>query len=770
MDKSLVSKFNLCYDKVKICDITLRQYINMVKNGDTRDIVERGRAQKQIVNNSSPENEKAEKTKYKAIKSKCPCVTGSMTSDFKGRDKNHIDKVNGYIVIDIDDEVNESLINELKADKYTAILHRSFGGDGICIFIRINANIDSFKNSYLYLEKYYFDTYGVVTDRSCKDVTRLRYISFDPDIFVNENAEKCSVRKSVIKPAPVIDNFVFVKSDFTDLIRDITSRHINIAEAYNDYFNCAAAISAEFGYAGLDYFLAVASQSAKYETKECRKLYLKCCERGDLGIKIGTLYYYAKQAGLEIYSERTKQIVRTASIQKQNKRATGDSGNGAAGTVKSLELKGIDVSDDEKELVNKIWTSKNDMLKGVTAGDSPIDKLISYIFENHDYYYDEIKNRIFIGGSERRLLTDKDLNNLYIGASSLYDGDFVVRKTDIAAILNSDYIRIYNPIKEFFDVDIDTIKDGYIEAYAKMLPTVDQDHLDHLIWMLTHYLVGAIHNWTCSPYDMEVCPFVLVLTGEQGNGKSSFIRNLLPSCLRREYFIEERIDSTNKDSRIKMGQYLLLSDEEFGGLAMKDVKAFKGFTDTRIIDERQAYRANSEVWKRRAMLAGTTNDRTIMKDVTGNRRIMPVNTYCGKINYDKIVKFDTDSLLFEAYKLYKNGYKWQIFSKEDKDYLNKYNEDLELSDPYADLFFMTFSIEKNNEFCYPAHMKTGQILDWFGRHTTLRVNQHNVTDMMRGVNVTQQVVKINGKSTRGYKLYSRIAPFRDTNNDDSLPF
>jgi len=379
---------------------------------------------------------------------------------------------------------------------------------------------------------------------------------------------------------------------------------------------------------------------------------------------------------------------------------------------------------------------------------------LEYITETNDMYYDEIKNRIYT--DKGKILSDYDVNDLYIGASTIFDGDFNVQKSDIQSILTSSIIRTYNPLHEFFNVDIDAVETGYINRYAKLLPYNTEQELNYNIWALSKWLVGAVHNWTCSNYDMEVCPFVLVLTGEQGNGKSSFIRNILPKALNDNYFLEERIDGTNKDSKIKMGQYLLLCDEEFGGMATKDVKAFKSLADLRVIDERQAYRANSESWKRRAILAGTTNETSILKDVTGNRRILPINTWLGKIDYDGVIAFDTTKLLLEAYKMYKTGYDWRIYSKDEQKYLNDINEDFEESEPFGDIFFNTFSHEKVGDFKRAAHKNTGEIMDWFGLNSTLKINKHNVEDMMqKHGNIKKTPVKINGKVIKAYRLYER---------------
>ena len=142
----MMTLYDTCKSK-ESQNITLINYINLVKDGATQDQVFSGRIAKKDGNIAL----------YKEIKLKTKAVTASCTM-IPNTEKTvaNIDKMNGFIVIDIDCEVDETLYSNLKNDKYSHVIHRSFGGDGVCIFVKINH--DLFLESFHGLAQYYFET------------------------------------------------------------------------------------------------------------------------------------------------------------------------------------------------------------------------------------------------------------------------------------------------------------------------------------------------------------------------------------------------------------------------------------------------------------------------------------------------------------------------------------------------------------------------------------------------------------------------------------
>jgi hypothetical protein len=96
---------------------------------------------------------------------------------------------NQLIFLDIDLDFNQDLdavFDKLKQDKYTKIVHRSFSGDGFVVIVEMS-EIDAkenFKLVFKKLEKYYRETYNLTIDPSCSDIGRLRFLSYDPKIFI----------------------------------------------------------------------------------------------------------------------------------------------------------------------------------------------------------------------------------------------------------------------------------------------------------------------------------------------------------------------------------------------------------------------------------------------------------------------------------------------------------------------------------------------------------------------------------------------------------
>jgi predicted P-loop ATPase len=245
----------------------------------------------------------------------------------------------------------------------------------------------------------------------------------------------------------------------------------------------------------------------------------------------------------------------------------------------------------------------------------------------------------------------------------------------------------------------------------------------------------------------------LVLCGQnQGTGKTSFFRNLLPADLQK-YLIEHKIDAKDKDSIYNLVKGLLVLDDEFGGLATRDVKDFKKVADTNMVDIRLPYSSYYAKLKRRASLCGTSNEKDVLKDVTGNRRILPINVE--KIDYNRLISLNTANLWLEAYQLYKNGFDWKIFSNDDIDFLqNNTIKNIE-NMPVEDLFFENFSIEKNNFFEVEVVLSQGQILNFLNGIANFVVTKYDVKDIITKNKLENKLYKKYGKTMRGYCLYTQ---------------
>ena len=168
--------------------------------------------------------------------------------------------------------------------------------------------------------------------------------------------------------------------------------------------------------------------------------------------------------------------------------------------------------------------------------------------------------------------------------------------------------------------------------------------------------------------------FVLALIGKQGGtGKTEFVRRLIPEAL-RAYYDESSIDAMNdRDNVIKMARNLLIFDDETTSKNFKQYQKFKAITSTKEIRVRKLYSNYEESFLRISSFAITSNETDIIKDPTGNRRIIPIEVI-GHINKDVYNKIDKELLILSAYKLFKEGFKTALNEEELKEFQDAFDD------------------------------------------------------------------------------------------------
>jgi hypothetical protein len=196
---AIFSLYNKATDPIKIKDISLGQYIQMLTEPAHKDIFLKLR--------SLPVSE------YKSQKKEVlKAITGSCLMDDKGRSKSNITALNGLCVVDFDelpDSFNDwnHFKSSLSKDPFCYLLHYSASGKGLCMFVKIPTK-NNFVEIYLSFEKYFGEVYGAKIDYLA-DQNRLRFVSFDEEPFFNQKSSIYSdtekVKITEIKPFVIKD-------------------------------------------------------------------------------------------------------------------------------------------------------------------------------------------------------------------------------------------------------------------------------------------------------------------------------------------------------------------------------------------------------------------------------------------------------------------------------------------------------------------------------------------------------------------------------------
>ena len=597
------------------------------------------------------------KAKTEETKRRLTAVTPS--GKFKKQGKEGLETHSGIICIDIDAKDNDGVdMLAIRKDEYLYALHLSAGGEGYAAYYRIEP--DRHVDAYNALEKRLADRYHIIVDPSCKDVSRLRFVSFDPDAYIAD--KQIPVFKTYLpksKAAPVPKFYPHGEHDVEYILQQIEVKRIDLTDSYADWVKIGHAIASKYHEQGADLFHRVSAMSPKYDPQKCDKKYKELCQSKNNEVTFASFMWMAKNAGVEITTQTTRHIVSTAKSHRMRVGTNGgpkDVNAAKDAAVRVLrEIEGIEIKNLE-EIVANTMALDNTELKSADTEDSPIKQIKAYI-KSYDLRRNAVTRCIEYKGQP---ITDQDTHDFYTECLEQF-GKKEVNMQLINAIIDSSHTPSYNPFVQFFAKHGHRQPEGKIYQLAECIQSANQTK---------GFIQLCIAKWLCSviaSMNGEYSLLILVLIGDQGVGKTKFFRNLLPSEL-RSYYGESKLDA-GKDDEILMCKKIILCDDEFGGKSKQEAKKLKELSSKQTFSIRKPYGRVHEDLNRYAVLCGTSNDEEVINDLTGNRRILPVMV--SDVDWDAYDAIDKIDLFIEAYNLYKE-YKtdaWQL-SKADIKILN----------------------------------------------------------------------------------------------------
>jgi hypothetical protein len=185
---NLLARQVSCFQGVRpetLYDKFLEEVCALIKSDTWRDDIQKLRM---IV-------KKGDEALYKREKAHLPSFTpcGTFTPS---RSVANLVAHNGIIHGDVDHLDDPEVLAEAKrqicADRYTVFCFVSPGGKGLKLGLPIQQPVttnDAYKHAWQAAADYYRKTYGLVWDKAAKDIARLCFISWDPTIYTNAQAD-----------------------------------------------------------------------------------------------------------------------------------------------------------------------------------------------------------------------------------------------------------------------------------------------------------------------------------------------------------------------------------------------------------------------------------------------------------------------------------------------------------------------------------------------------------------------------------------------------
>lgn len=685
-------------------------------------------------------------------KTAVPGVTPSGT--FSYRSTGNLIAHSGVIALDFDHKDNPDFDpGEVAADPHVWAMHRSISGYGWVVYVRIDP--ERHTDAYLALERHFANQYKVVADPSGKDVTRFRFVSYDPDLYRNEGAKvwKKYLPKKEVMPAGKI--FVHTENDIEHIINQITAQGINLTEAYHDWVKIGMAFASAYGEKGREYFHAVSQVSTKYNAEKCDQKYTNLLKTTVGKVGIASFFWLAQLAGVEIKTARTQHIERVAKMQMKVVGTNGghkDKDAAGEAAVKVLSEMDMIYGPDVEQVVEQVKALPADQLSDPGANADLIADLKEFL-RTYQMQFNEVTRLIEIDGEP---VNDRLFNSIYVKALEVMKaggkGKAPITKDLLFSIMDSDFTKSYHPLKDFFSKHANMKPSGEIErlfSSIKIKPIrYDEgrqiDGTDYLRIYFRKWLLSCVASWH-GTYSVMMA----VLTGEQMNGKTNFFRWLLPEEL-RAYYAESRLDA-GKDDEILMTQKAIICDDEYGGKSKMEYKRLKELISKQTFTIRKPYGRISEDLTRIAVLCGTSNEEEIINDPTGNRRIIPVPV--DRIDWAVYNSIDKTALWMEVYHEWrKAGDEWMLTRDEVKA-LNKLSTRHEQVSQEEESLWMFFDLPKNGGIT--EYLTNTEIRNYIEMNTRLKLSQTKLGLALIKCGFEKQQKKIGGLVRLVYPVVKR---------------
>ena len=301
------------------------------------------------------------------------------------------------------------------------------------------------------------------------------------------------------------------------------------------------------------------------------------------------------------------------------------------------------------------------------------------------------------------------------------DIGIITSSDNLYSIIESSFSPRINPIQEYFkrlpstyigSINRDCGNDvsPSLKAIHDLASCVAVRNSDKWLPYLTKWLVAVAAN---AMDDRECCNHTcLVLTGEQGKFKTTFLDLLCPPAL-RGYSYTGKIYPQEKDTLTYIGQNLIVNiDDQLKALNKRDENELKNLITCPMVKYRMPYDKYVEEHPHLASFVASVNGNDFLTDPTGSRRFLPFEVL--SIDIERAKAISMDNVYAEAKALLKSGFRYWF---EDDEIAELYRESEDFQVQTAEMELLLRCFEKPTEDESYSLMTTTEILTYLGIYT-----------------------------------------------------
>ncbi|AIJ37042.1 VapE domain-containing protein [Flavobacterium psychrophilum] len=637
---------------------------------------------------------------YNKAKKSLPAFTPS-AKFVGGRKLEFLAEYSKCIILDID-KLNENDLQNAKhlanQSEFTFASFISPSGNGLKILVKINSDKANHKEAFLLVQAHFESVLNLEIDKSGKDVTRLCFYSFDENLYLNENSTTFVTLSAV--EMPLIETKLEPKTEnpipetnyeaiYNHCIK-FTEKKVQYANGSRNVFVHQLACNMNRKAVPMDVALNFIQTDFNFDDKEVSQAVTSA---------YGNILEFGKTEKAPNPNE------------KQNKKTNKNSDD-------------EDDDDDEKPRVTQI-----DKLENFLSG--------KYVFR-HNIVSGKLEFQYF-GKKKWNVMNDFIENSML---RECLKGRIKTNLSSLRNLLYSDFCELFNPFEDyFFNLPKYDEKTDYITELANTITTTKQELWQQCFkkWLVA--MVGCVLD------EKVINHTVIVFSGKQGLGKTTWVEKLVPRQL-KEYLFSGTINPNNKDTLVQLAECMLINLDELENLNRSEIGSLKEIITKTQIRMRKAYGHNNETMPRRASFAGSVNTAQFLNDSTGSRRFLCFELE--GIQYQHNV--DINMAFSQALFLFKSGFKhW--FDQEEIKSITENNEQYQLRSPEEELLLTWFEpceVETAQSF-----LNASQIASKLVDRTKININDNTINKLGKALKKHNFIrLKKNGLFVYAVKEYS----------------
>jgi hypothetical protein len=574
---------------------------------------------------------------YEKAKKSLPAFTPS-GKFVGGRKMEFLEAYSNFIILDID-KLNQTDLQNAKhkanQSEYTYASFISPSGNGLKILVKVNTTKEDHKETFLAIQKHYETLLNHEIDKSGKDITRLCFYSFDDNLYHNEAAivfasetkqsshtEPVEVRQTD-NQQPTTENSEAI---YNHCIR-FTEKKVQYATGSRNVFVHQLACNLNRKGISLNEALSFILTDFGYDEKEVTQT---------VHSAYGNIHEFGKD----------ETIHKPKKPKTENRQPT---------------TSAADEDDEDKPKPTQI------------------DRLELFLSTRYVFRHNMVSGKLefqYFGKKKWHVMNDFIENSML---RECLKGRIKTNLSSLRNLLYSDFCELYNPFEDyFFNLPSYDEKTDYILELANTITTTKQELWQECFKKWIVAMVGCVLD------DKVINHTVIVFSGKQGLGKTTWVEKLVPRKL-KEYLFSGTINPNNKDTLVQLSECMLINLDELENLNRSEIGSLKEIITKTQIRMRKAYGHNNETMPRRASFAGSVNTAQFLNDSTGSRRFL-----CFEVeNIQYQHEINIDNVLSQALYLFKTGFRhW--FDQEEIKNITENNEQYQLRSPEEELLLTWF--------------------------------------------------------------------------------